>query len=120
MSITTSANSQGPTSSTVGNNTSVSNQFSFSVTNTTSSTVTISTKVRVEIDGKPFSNEKTQTNVSLSPGQSLSDNGTVFLNFAPTGSGTHQVKSTTRVDDGGALGGPKQSVSTNWSFPVSS
>lgn len=119
MGISTSANSQGPTNASVGNNTSVSNQFSFSITNTTSNTVTVNTKVRVEIDGKPFSNEETKSNVSLSPGQSLKDSGTIFLSFAPTGSGPHRVKSTTRVDDGGALGGTKQSVSTNWSFTVS-
>ncbi len=57
MSISTSANSSGPTDGKVGENTSVSNQFSWSIKNTTSDSVTISTKVKVEIIGQPFSNE---------------------------------------------------------------
>lgn len=116
--ISTSASSTGPTSGKLNQNATVGNNFSWKIKNTTGGVVSVRVIVRVEVEGTEFYNESSEPHAVASGGE-ISDSGDLFLTFAPKKTGTHRVKSTTRVEDDGALGGPKESVSTNHSFPVS-
>lgn len=120
MSITTSSSSQGPLDPKLNENISVANSYEYSISNDSSSAVSVDILIVVEIEGKNLSNKISRKNVSVPAGKSIADNGVLSLTLAPDTTGLYKVKSTTRVDDDGTLGGPKEAISTNWSFQVSS
>ena len=119
MPVSTSADSAGPVSAKLGSVLQVANKYSWSAENNSSSIQTINVVVRVEIEGKSFVNEIRVENLSLAPGEKQSEKAAVFLSLTPDSTGTYKVKSTTAIEGGAAIGGPKNSVATNWSFMVS-